>query len=75
MIGLGRLILSSRKLGRGGSSSGSTSDYGLRGPGLIPAGSRAFFSSQSYQMFVLNQVPDGGATLLIFLHKLLSCAA
>ena len=43
--------------------------------GLNPAGSRAFFSSQSYQMFVLNQVPDGGATLLIFLHKLLSCAA
>ena len=44
-------------------------------PGSIPTGSWAFFSSLSYQKCVLNQVPRGGASLLIFLHKMLSCAA
>ena len=71
----GRLILSSRKLGRGGRSSGSTSDYGSRGPGIDSRWESGFFSSQSYQMFVLNQVPGAGATFLIFLYKMLSCAA
>ena len=42
--------------------------------GLIPAGSWVFFFAISYQKCVLNQVPGGGATLLIFLHKKLSCA-
>ena len=42
--------------------------------GLIPAGS-FFLFSLSYQKCVLNQVPRGGATLLIFLHKMLSCPA
>ena len=37
--------------------------------GLIPTGSWAFFSILSYQQCVLNQVPHGGATLLIFLFK------
>ena len=37
--------------------------------GSIPAGSWAFFSSLSYQKCVLNQVPHGGASLLIFLFK------
>ena len=55
--------------GRGGSSSGSTSDYGSRGPRFDSCWELAFFlfSSQSYQKCVLNQVPWGGATLLIFL--------
>ena len=43
--------------------------------GSIPARSWAFFSSLSYQKCVLNQVPRGGATLLIFLHKMLSYPA
>ena len=38
--------------GRGGSSSGRTSDYGVRGPGLIPAGSWAFFSI----LFIVSEV-------------------
>ena len=46
-------------------------------PGSIPTGSWGFFlfSTLSYQKCVLNQVPRGGATLLIFLIKMLSCAA
>ena len=42
-----------------------TSDQDV--PGSIHAGSWAFFSSLSYQMSVLNQVPHGGAAQLIFL--------
>ena len=43
---------------------------------LIPAGSWAFFSSLSFQKCVLNQVPRGRATLLIFLDKkMFACAA
>ena len=43
---------------------------------LIPAGSLAFFSSLSYQKCVRNQVPRGGASLLVFIfQKMLSCAA
>ena len=42
-------------------------------PGSIPAGSWAFSSSLSHQACVLNQFPHGGA--LIFLYKMLSCAA
>ena len=39
-------------------------------PGLITAGSWAFFLFYlSYQKGVLNQVPHGGATLLIFLYN------
>ena len=40
-------------------------------PGSIPAESWAFFSSLSCHKCVLNQVPRGGATLLIFIHKCL----
>ena len=43
--------------------------------GSIPARSRVFFSTVSYQKCVLNKVPRGGATQLIFLHKMLSCTA
>ena len=43
--------------------------------GSISAGSWAFFSSLSYQKCVLNQVPRGGASLLIFLYKMFSCEA
>ena len=59
-------------LGRGGSSSGSTSDYGLRGPGFNSHWELGFFSrlflfsfSSVNQWCVLNQVPRGGATLLL----------
>ena len=44
-------------------------------PGSIPAGSWAFFSSLSYQKHYVNQVLYGGASLLIFLYKMISCAA
>ena len=58
-------------MGRGGSSSGSTSDYGSRGPESIPVGSLAFFLSSLSYLSVsgasLISVPGGGATLLIFL--------
>ena len=48
----------------------------LEGPSSIPGGSWAFFLfSPSYQWRVHNQVPRGGATLLIFLSKMLRCAA
>ena len=56
-------------MGRGGSSSGSTSDYGLRGPEFDSHWELDFFlfSYLSYlnQWCVLNQVPRGGATQLI----------
>ena len=58
-------------VGRGGSSSGSTSDYGSRGHGFKSCCELGFFSSPSYHKYVLNQVPHGGATLLIFLYKML----
>ena len=60
------------KLGRGGSSSGSTSVYGLRGPGFNSRWELGFFSSLFYQKCVLNQVLRRDATLLIFLDKMLS---
>ena len=41
----------------------------------FPPGSWAFFSSLSYRKCVLNQVPRGGASQLIFLFKMLSSAA
>ena len=58
-------------LGRGGSSSGSTSDNGSRGPGFDSHWELGFFSLFSFsfssvnQWSVLNQFPWGGATLLI----------
>ena len=56
-------------LGRGGGSTGSTSDKGSRGPGFDSCWELDFFLvSLSYQKC-------GGPTLLIFLHKMLSCAA
>ena len=62
--------------GRGGSSSGSTSDYVSRGPGFDSRWELGFFLySLSYQKCVLNQVFRGGATLLIFLYKMLIWAA
>ena len=57
--------------GRGGSSSGSTSDCGLRGPARVwfPL-LLGFFLSILFHSFnqwcVLNQVPRGAATLLVF---------
>ena len=64
--------------GRGGSSSGSTSDNGLRGPGFDSHWELGFFSlllsfflfsfSTVMQRCVLRQVPRGGATLLFLLR-------
>ena len=57
-------------MGRGDNSSGSKSDYGSRGPEFNSRWKLGFFllSSLTYQKCVLNQVPRGGATLLIFLY-------
>ena len=62
--------------GRGGSSSGSASDYGSRGPGFDSRchWELGFFLSLLFlfsflsfnQWCILDQVPRGGATLLIF---------
>ena len=40
-----------------------------------PSGSGAFFASLSYQKLIVNQVPHGGASLLIFLFKKYTCLA
>ena len=61
-------------LGLGGSSSGSTLDYRLRGPGFDSRRCElGFFSLFSFSCFnqwcVLNQVSRGGATLLFLFFK------
>ena len=48
-----------------------TTDREVRGS-ILPG--NCFFSI-SYQKCVLNQVPCGSVSLLIFLYKMLSCAA
>ena len=56
------------EMGRGGSSSVSTSDYGLRGPRFDSRWELGLLLfSLSYQKCVLSPVPCGGAALLIFL--------
>ena len=56
-------------MGSGGSSSGSTSDYGTRGPGFDSRQELGFFLFSFLslnQWRVLNQVPHEGETQLIF---------
>ena len=82
---LGRVASSNDNLswfqfGHGGSSSGSTSDYRSRGRGFDSCWELGFFSlfcfSSFNQLRILNQVPSGGATLLIlqkFPQKMKAC--
>ena len=61
-------------MGRGGSSSGSTTENGSRSPGFDSHWELGFFSLFSFsfssvnQWSVLNQFPKGGPSLLILLE-------